>query len=204
MQTCALCQEEVTPRMIREGSALTRGADLYHRKCHRDARGRAPLAAPIPAPAAAGGIPEGTSFPDIVVASEPAGFWRRVGAHVVDGFILNVFVFFASFLMGLMAGVTGTEPSGAALLGGVIGLVVPMLYCVSFWVKKGATPGKMMLGIRVVREDGGDVTSGQSIIRYIGYLPSSLVLGLGYLWMLFDGEKRCWHDIMAGTRVVRV
>lgn len=203
MKTCALCQEEVTPRMIREGSALTRGADLYHRKCHRDARGRAPLAAPIPGPAGRP-MPAPTSFPDIAVASEPAGFWRRVGAHVVDGFILNVFVFFASFAMGLIAGVTGAQPTGAALLGGIIGLVVPMLYCVSFWVKKGATPGKMMLGIRVVRADGGELTGGQSFVRYLGYIPSSLVLGLGYLWMLFDPEKRCWHDILAGTRVIRV
>jgi len=203
METCALCQEEVTPKMIREGSALTRGADLYHRKCHRENRGRAPLAAPLPAPSHPG-LPEATSFPEISIASEPAGFWRRVGAHVVDGFIMNVFVFFAAFLMGLIAGVTGTEPTGAALLGGIIGLVLPMAYCVSFWVKKGATPGKMMLGIRVAREDGGELTGGQSIIRYLGYIPSSLFLGLGYLWMLWDSEKRCWHDMMAGTRVFRV
>jgi uncharacterized RDD family membrane protein YckC len=203
MPTCALCQEEVTPKMIREGSALTRGPELFHRTCHRENRGRAPLAAPIPAPAG-GGMPAATSFPDIAVGLEPAGFWRRVGAHVIDGFILNVFVFLASFMTGLMAGVSGAEPSGAALLGGVIGLVVPMLYCVSFWVKKGATPGKMMLGIRVTREDGSDLTGGQSILRYLGYIPSSLFFGLGYLWMLFDNDKRCWHDMMAGTRVYRV
>jgi uncharacterized RDD family membrane protein YckC len=149
-------------------------------------------------------MPAATSFPDIAVGLEPAGFWRRVGAHVIDGFILNVFVFLASFMTGLMAGVSGAEPSGAALLGGVIGLVVPMLYCVSFWVKKGATPGKMMLGIRVTREDGSDLTGGQSILRYLGYIPSSLFFGLGYLWMLFDNDKRCWHDMMAGTRVYRV
>ena len=89
-------------------------------------------------------------------------------------------------------------------MGGVIGLVLPMLYCVSFWVKKGATPGKMMLGIRVMREDGGELTTGQSIIRYLGYIPSGLFFCLGFLWMLFDSEKRCWHDMMAGTRVNRV
>ena len=203
MDTCALCQEEVTPKMIREGSALTRGADLYHRKCHREVRGRAPMAAPLPAPAGPAG-PVDTSFPDISVGLEPSGFWRRVGAHVIDGFIMNVFVFFASFVMGIAAGMTGTEPGGAAFVGGVIGLVLPMLYCVSFWVKKGATPGKMMLGIRVMREDGGELTTGQSVIRYLGYIPSSLIFCLGYFWMLFDSEKRCWHDMMAGTRVNRV
>ena len=62
----------------------------------------------------------------------------------------------------------------------------------------------MMLGIRVAREDGSDLTGGQSILRYLGYIPSSLFFGLGYLWMLFDNEKRCWHDMMAGTRVYRV
>lgn len=203
MKTCALCQEEVTPRMIRDGTALSRGTDLYHRKCHREMRGRGDFAPPLPAPVPGAAFTD-TSFPDVALSSEPAGFWRRVGAHLIDGFILNVFVFFASFLAGLIVGMTGAQPTGAAILGGTVGLLLPMLYCVSFWVKKGATPGKMMLGIRVVREDGGELTGGQSFVRYLGYIPSSLFLGLGYLWMIWDSESRCWHDMMAGTRVLRV
>lgn len=194
METCAHCRKEVTPRMIRDGSALSRGAEIYHRNCHRETRGRAPRVGSRPT----------TSFPQIAVGMEPAGFWRRVGAHVIDGFILNVVVFFAAFAMGVVVGIAGAEPSAGAVVGGVIGFVVPLLYCISFWVKKGATPGKMMLGIRVTREDGGELTGGQSFVRYLGYIPSALVFGLGYLWMLFDSEKRCWHDMIAGTRVIRV
>ena len=44
----------------------------------------------------------------------------------------------------------------------------------------------------------------QSVIRYLGYIPSGLLLGLGYVWMLWDDQNRCWHDKMAGTYVIRV
>jgi uncharacterized RDD family membrane protein YckC len=33
---------------------------------------------------------------------------------------------------------------------------------------------------------------------------SLLAVGLGFIWALFDGERRCWHDIAAGTRFVRM
>ena len=59
------------------------------------------------------------------------------------------------------------------------------------------------LGVRVVSAGGGPLTGGQSFVRYIGYLVSTLVFCLGFLAMLWDDENRCWHDRMAGTRVIR-
>ena len=60
-----------------------------------------------------------------------------------------------------------------------------------------------MMGIRVVRDrDGGPITSGQAILRLIGYWVSGLVFCLGYLWILIDKRRRGWHDLIAGTVVV--
>jgi uncharacterized RDD family membrane protein YckC len=146
-----------------------------------------------------------TSFPDIPETVQYASFWRRFGAHIIDSFILNVVVFVASFLFGIGAGAFGlVEPSVLSVLGGIIGFVIPIAYCVMFWVRTGATPGKVALGVRVVSAGGGSLRPGQSIVRYFGYLVSALVFCLGYLAMLWDDESRCWHDRMAGTRVIRV
>ncbi len=43
----------------------------------------------------------------------------------------------------------------------------------------------------------------QSIIRYIGYIPSILVFCIGLFWVAFDPKKQGWHDKMAKTVVVR-
>jgi uncharacterized RDD family membrane protein YckC len=204
MTTCSLCNEPVTNREIREGSAISRGSELYHRECHRTTRGVS--AAPLPRQSVAS--PDAatwTSYPEIGVSTELAGFWRRFGAHLIDGIILNVVVIFAGMMIGLGMGMAGVvNPSAASIFGGLVGGILPLVYCVWFWVKKGATPGKMVLGIRVVGSDDQPPSGMASFVRFIGYIPSGLVFGLGYLWMLFDSENRCWHDMMAGTRVVRV
>ena len=204
MKTCTICQEEVTRVQIREGAALTRGSDHYHRECHRSLRG-ASAPAPLPVRPAGGGGSVASVPPIPAAGGELAGFWRRLGAHVIDGFLVNIVVFFSSFVFGMGAGmIGGLEPSLISILGGVIGAVLPLAYCLWFWTKKGATPGKMALGLRVVGADNQPPTGAAAFIRYIGYIPSGLVLGLGYLWMIFDDQNRCWHDMMAGTRVIRV
>lgn len=46
-------------------------------------------------------------------------------------------------------------------------------------------------------------TTAQFVGRYFAYFVSLLPLGLGYLWVAFDGKKQGWHDKLAGTVVVR-
>lgn len=67
---------------------------------------------------------------------------------------------------------------------------------------QGQTVGKMFMGLRVVRVDGGEVTPGLAFLRFIGYGLSILPLGLGLLWSIIDREKCAWHDHLAATRVV--
>jgi uncharacterized RDD family membrane protein YckC len=201
MRNCSLCDEEVSLQEIRQGAAITRGAEVYHRDCHRAVR----KTGGGPRPTSDGGdVPVGTSFPDIGHGVEYASFWRRLGAHVIDGFVLNIVVIVATIPFGILSGLSGAEPGAGAMIGFAIGLGVPLAYYIWFWSKKGATPGKLALGVQVVNLQGEPPTAVQSLIRYLGYIPSSLFFSLGFLWMLWDDEKRTWHDMMAGTRVIRV
>ena len=60
------------------------------------------------------------------------------------------------------------------------------------------------MGIKVVRdEDGGPVSTGQAILRLVGYWVSGFVFYLGYIWILIDKRRRGWFDLIAGTCVVK-
>jgi uncharacterized RDD family membrane protein YckC len=68
---------------------------------------------------------------------------------------------------------------------------------------RGQTLGKHALAIRVIDLDtGGPIGYGRAFIRYIGRIVSAFVFYLGYIWMLWDPEKQCWHDKFAGDVVV--
>lgn len=66
----------------------------------------------------------------------------------------------------------------------------------------GQTFGKMLLGLRVVDNDGKPPSFRQAILRWlatVGFAP----MGLGFFWVLWQSEKRAWHDLLAGTWVMR-
>jgi uncharacterized RDD family membrane protein YckC len=78
-----------------------------------------------------------------------------------------------------------------------------MLY-VTIAMKKlgGSTPGKRLMKLRVVSLDGSEPDKRQRWLRAAFSLVSGYAVGLGYLWALFEPQKRGWHDLIAGTRVV--
>lgn len=84
-------------------------------------------------------------------------------------------------------------------------MILPLLsfpaYFVGFWAARGATPGKELLGLIIVRKDSiTRITPGQSIVRFLGFCLSLLTLGLGFMMILIDGDTL--HDRLARTRVV--
>ena len=79
--------------------------------------------------------------------------------------------------------------------------VIISLYNIVFWWLRGQTPGKWLLGLRVVALGGGKVTLGQAVARFAGYLLSALPFYLGFLWIL-GSERRGFHDRLARTEVV--
>ena len=88
------------------------------------------------------------------------------------------------------------RPQGAAI---VIGLG----YDLFFIRKYDATPGKMALGLKVLRKDGSKLSVGRVVGRHFANIVSSLTLLIGYIIAGFDDEKRALHDHMCDTRVIK-
>jgi uncharacterized RDD family membrane protein YckC len=85
-----------------------------------------------------------------------------------------------------------------------VSFVAGLTYWIGSWSAFAATPGKILLGQKIVHaptgEDAGPVAC---IVRYVGTIISTIPLCLGYLWIIWDAEKQGWHDKLANTRVVR-
>jgi uncharacterized RDD family membrane protein YckC len=81
-------------------------------------------------------------------------------------------------------------------------LVMNIAYFTYFHGSTGRTPGKMLLGLQVVSAQGAPISYGVAFLRSVGYLISSVVFCLGYIWVAFDKRKQGWHDKIAGTVVI--
>lgn len=135
-----------------------------------------------------------------------AGVGRRFAAVFVDGLI----VWFAFFVLGMAVFLTlgrGSLGQGLTNLGAITGPVLSLLltaaYMIVFIGRFGATPGKMILGVKVVRATGGAVGIPLAAGRYLCTYISSFTLGIGYLIAFFDDERKTLHDRICGTRVIR-
>jgi len=146
------------------------------------------------------------------------GFWIRFLARLIDGIIVgiaNAIVRIPFMLMfGLGVGGLGTRrglgdgmifgPAMAGLLGisTLIGLAIGVAYEVYFLSAHGATPGKMALGLKVIRADGGPISPMLALARYFASWVSAVILLIGYIMAAFDPEKRALHDRICETRVI--
>ena len=85
-----------------------------------------------------------------------------------------------------------------------LGAALHVVYHVAFIGGCGQTPGKMALGIAVVRRDGERAGTMRAMVRCLAGIVSALTLGLASLGVLFTRERRGFADWLAGTRVVRI
>ncbi|MCP4167097.1 MAG: RDD family protein [Chloroflexi bacterium] len=91
---------------------------------------------------------------------------------------------------------------GAVIYIAIFSLILGPLYMILMWTLTGQTIGKIFAGVRVVRMNGKRMTFRVSFRRYLGYLVSFIGFGVGFLWILFDNQRRGWHDKIAHTSVV--
>jgi len=70
--------------------------------------------------------------------------------------------------------------------------------------RNGATLGKQVLGLRVIRADGGPIPVNLAVGRFFAYLLNSFTLLIGFIIAGFDSEKRALHDRICDTRVIYV
>lgn len=139
----------------------------------------------------------------------PAGFARRLGAMVYDSFLVAaIWILVTGLHLTLMRHVIGVpaEEVGTGLAQ-VLSLRLALLlsafaFFAFFWTRGGVTLGMQAWRLRVQTPDGRSITLTQAAVRFVVACLSIAAFGLGYLWILFDAERRSWSDIASGTRVV--
>lgn len=144
-----------------------------------------------------------------------AGFWRRLGAYILDvipivlltAMVFYLFLGFDQTWQAYRAEARNLQARAQFLV--ERNQIRDSAFCV--WLMYSAlmessalqgTIGKRALRIRVVGPDGGRLTLARSIGRNLAKLLSYLPLGLGFLWVAFSKQKHGWHDVIAGTDVV--
>lgn len=148
-----------------------------------------------------------------------AGFWKRFVAYLVDGLLLGLvnFIVLIPFLglLGISAGIDfdSMDPDAQtgmvfAIVGAIMSAAIVMF--VAGWLyfalmessSRGATLGKMALGIKVVDMQGQRISFGRATGRYFGKLVSAFIMYIGFIIAAFTQQKQALHDIMAGCLVI--
>ncbi|HMM27827.1 MAG: RDD family protein [Chloroflexota bacterium] len=121
-----------------------------------------------------------------------ASLASRLIALIIDSIILAV-------VGGLVGLILSDEYFGISA-----GFIVGVLYNGYFWTQNnGQTPGKSLMGIRVVKTNGQGLSWLDAFIRYVGYYINTFLLFIGWLWAFIDSKNQGFHDKLAGTIVVR-
>lgn len=147
-----------------------------------------------------------------------AGFWRRLGAAGIDLAIVVPVSLALAWVAGQLAGVhlppsrhRGVDfwldlllASDPALVGALgLTLAIATVYVLVFQITIGRTPGMKVLKTRIIDVYGDPPSTGRAAARTAGYLAGVATLGLGFLWVGFDSEKRGLHDWISGSYVVK-
>lgn len=146
-----------------------------------------------------------------------AGFWIRFLAVLIDGLIIGGAFVLLTLIVFLIPGRTlfrnlqnpVVSPAAIGMIYGGLGLLylflfgAMLLYQSWFVARRGGTPGKLALGLRVVRSDGTALTMGRSVGRAFAYILNNLVpFAIGFIIAGFDSQKRALHDHICDTRVI--
>ncbi len=133
-----------------------------------------------------------------------AGFWVRLFAYLID--VLLIMLLMVPYFLWQWYRYADV-PLEAMPVFDPLELIINIGFAILwiwFWVKKAATPGKMLFGLQILdAQTGNMLTVKQAILRYLGYIPSGIFLCLGYIWIGFDAKKQGWHDKIAKTVVVK-
>ncbi|MCX8157532.1 MAG: RDD family protein [Verrucomicrobiae bacterium] len=155
---------------------------------------------------------EGLPLPPPPGALLFAPLGRRAAAFILDGMIVYILQLMllmpASMMLGFLVNRFGPNNFGLflgfQLFINLMSITLQMSYNVFFWRRFAATPGKMALGLKVVRGDGSRLSLGRCFGRHFATWVSGLTCCIGYLTPWFDEERRALHDFIADTRVIWV
>lgn len=134
-----------------------------------------------------------------------AGFWKRVAASLIDAFAIGIPVAIVAMIVGGLSG--AGSAFGSQAFNPLETITSYLLTAVAYaWFHSTAgltaTPGKLAIGIKVVRTDGERISFLRGFGRYWAYLLSGLLLCIGLIMAAFTERKQGLHDLICDTLVV--
>lgn len=164
---------------------------------------------------------EGTpvEVPGEAVGPQYRGAWIRLVALIVDLIVLTVISYILARASGVQilkntaSGTVITQPSSWEQW---LFFVIIFFYFVGLWTWRGQTPGKWLLGAKIVKTDGRPIGIGRALLRLIVYVLYLLVWALlgtriivlfligiiAFIVVALSKKKRGIHDLIAGTVVI--
>ena len=140
-----------------------------------------------------------------------AGLFARLLAFIIDGFVISLIASIFSFIIVLIADIdltlTNQHLSVVSNTTSTVLIItltfLEFLYFGFLWGTYGYTLGMAIFNIKVIRSDETPVGFFRAGLRgTVGYWISGLIFGLGYIWAIFDPERKAWHDKIFDTIVV--
>lgn len=125
-----------------------------------------------------------------------AGLVRRLMAIMYDLFLLLAMLFIATAIAMIFNQGNAIEPGQAIYPFYIVYLLVlSFVFYGWFWTHGGQTLGMKTWKMRLQQDDGKPLSWNLALIRFAIALVSGSVLGLGFIWSLFESKRRCWHDL---------
>ncbi len=170
----------VVPPIIDHGAPLPSGSEAPNQPPVAEAVPPVVSESQPPSTANAGMAPVAVDVSTFPLAT----LWQRLLAAVLD-----------IILIAILTGFAHLES---------VCLIVALAYFVGMWTWRGTTIGGIVLKLKVVRSDGRPLTWIVAIVRGLAAAFSTVVLFLGFFWIVWDKNKQGWHDKIAGTTVIRL
>ena len=143
----------------------------------------------------------------IAAGVQYAGFWRRFGAALIDGILINI-IYIAIYYICVLIGLSVAEDDDwgwtvGFWVGWILAIVLSWIYYAAMESSsKQATLGKMSLGIVVTDLEGRRISFGKATRRYFGKVISAVILYIGFIMIGFTEKKQGLHDMIAQCLVV--
>jgi len=145
-----------------------------------------------------------SNFTNSVTPISYAGFWLRVAASLVDGFIVNLIFALLGFLyFWFFAKNNPSLSNSTSTVMGILYFIMWILYFPFMESRGGTTFGKKIVGIKVLNANGESVGFLRSLGRNLAKIISALILMIGFIMAGFTKKKQGLHDIIASCVVVR-
>ncbi len=136
-----------------------------------------------------------------------AGFWKRLFAFIIDFFIFNLSLIILLVGIGVLFLSLGFENPINLIRRSSFPTQFFVLVMISYWSlfeasSLQATPGKLLLGMKVTDAQGGRMSCLRSFHRNLANILSFLTFYIGYLIAVVAEKKQALHDKIADTLVI--